>query len=58
MDISYAMLSGGKAKRFGSDKTKALYKEKPLYIYGLETGLKVSCDVMHISKDAEKYKPF
>ena len=33
MDISYAMLSGGKAKRFGSDKTKALYKEKPLYIY-------------------------
>ena len=35
MDISYAMLSGGKAKRFGSDKTKALYKEKPLYIYGL-----------------------
>lgn len=58
MDISYAVLSGGKAKRFGSDKTKALYKGKPLYIYGLETGLSISSDVMHISKDAEKYKPF
>lgn len=58
MNISYAVLSGGKAKRFGSDKTKALYKEKPLYIYGLETGLAVSSDVMHISKNAEKYKPF
>lgn len=58
MDISYAVLSGGKAKRFGSDKTKALYKGKPLYIYGLETGLSVSSDVMHISKNAEKYKPF
>lgn len=58
MNISYAVLSGGKAKRFGSDKTKALYKEKPLYLYGLETGLSVSSDVMHISKDAAKYKPF
>lgn len=58
MNISYAVLSGGKAKRFGSDKTKALYKEKPLYIYALETGLAVSSDVMHISKNAEKYKPF
>lgn len=58
MNISYAVLSGGRAKRFGSDKTKALYKEKPLYIYGLETGLSVSSDVMHISKNAEKYKPF
>lgn len=58
MNISYAVLSGGKAKRFGSDKTKALYKEKPLYLYCLETGLSVSNDVMHISKDAEKYKPF
>lgn len=58
MDISYAVLSGGKAKRFGSDKTKALYKDKPLYIYGLETGLSVSSDVMHISKNVDKYKPF
>lgn len=58
MDISYAVLSGGKAKRFGSDKTKALYKGKPLYLYGIETGLSVSSDVMHISKNAEKYKPF
>ena len=55
MNISYAVLSGGKAKRFGSDKTKALYQEKPLYLYCLETGLSVSSDVMHISKDAEKY---
>lgn len=58
MNISYAVLSGGRAERFGSDKTKALYKEKPLYIYGLETGLAVSSDVMHISKNTEKYKPF
>ena len=58
MNISYAVLSGGKAKRFGSDKTIALYKGKPLYIYGLETGLSISSDVMHISKDAEKYQPF
>ncbi len=58
MNISYAVLSGGKAKRFGSDKTKALYKKKPLYLYCLETGLSVSSDVMHISKDAAKYKPF
>lgn len=58
MDITYAMLSGGKAKRFGSDKTKALYKGKPLYMYGLEVGLSVSSDVLHISKEAEKYKPF
>ena len=58
MNISYAVLSGGKAKRFASDKTKALYKGKPLYIYGLETGLSISSDVMHISKDAEKYQPF
>ena len=58
MNISYAVLSGGKAKRFGSDKTKALYQGKPLYIYGLETGLSISSDVMHISKDAEKYQPF
>lgn len=58
MNISYAVLSGGKAKRFGSDKTKALYKEKPLYTYGLEVGLEISNNVMHISKDIEKYKPF
>ncbi len=58
MNISYALLSGGLAKRFGKDKTLALYKEKPLYIYGLETGLLVSDDVMHISKISEKYKPY
>ncbi|MDE7034326.1 MAG: molybdenum cofactor guanylyltransferase [Mucispirillum sp.] len=57
-NISYAVLSGGKAKRFGSDKTKVLYKGKPLYIYSLETGLVISSDVMHISKHAEKYQPF
>lgn len=58
MNISYVLLSGGKAKRFGSDKTKALYKGKPLFIYGLEVGLSVSNDVIHISKNSEKYKPF
>lgn len=58
MDITYAMMSGGKAKRFGSDKTKALYLGRPLYTYGLEIGLSISRDVLHISKDVEKYNPF
>ena len=58
MDISYAVLSGGQAKRFGSDKTKALYKGKPLYLYGIETGLSLSSDVMLISKDSSKYQPY
>lgn len=58
MDISYAVLSGGQAKRFGSDKTKALYKGKPLYLYGIETGLALSSDVMLISKDSSKYQPY
>lgn len=58
MDISYAVLSGGQAKRFGSDKTKALYKGKPLYLYGIETGLSLSTDVMLISKDSSKYQPY
>lgn len=58
MNISFAVLSGGQAKRFGSDKTKALYKGKPLYLYGLETGLSVSSDVMLISKDSSKYQPY
>lgn len=58
MDISYTVLSGGQAKRFGSDKTKALYKGKPLYLYGIETGLALSSDVMLISKDSSKYQPY
>ena len=58
MNISYAVLSGGQAKRFGSDKTKALYKGKPLYLYGIETGLSLSSDVMLISKDSSKYQPY
>lgn len=58
MDISYAVLSGGQAKRFGSDKTKALYKGKPLYLYGIETGLSLSSNVMLISKDSSKYQPY
>lgn len=58
MNISFAMLSGGNAKRFGSDKTIALYKNKPLFMYGLETGLLVSSDVLLVSKDTTKYKPY
>ena len=58
MSFTFTQLSGGLSKRFGSDKTKALYNGKELYIYGLETGLKVSSDVLHLSKDKNKYKPF
>ena len=38
MNISYALLSGGLAKRFGKDKTLALYKEKPFFTYSLFCG--------------------
>lgn len=58
MKISFALMSGGQGKRFGSDKTMALLNDKPLYRYGLELGLAVSDDVLHISRDVEKYKPF
>lgn len=58
MEFTFALLSGGASKRFGSDKTIALYKNKPLFLYGLETGLSVSKDVIHISKNPDKYKPF
>ena len=58
MDISFALLSGGNSTRFKSDKTKALLYGKPMYEYGINTGLSVSSDVMHISRDINKYKPF
>lgn len=51
-------MSGGIGKRFGSDKTKALLAGKPLYRYGLELGLEVSGDVMHVSRNILKYEPF
>lgn len=56
--LSFALLSGGNSVRFGSDKTTALYKGIPLFMYGLKTGLTVSDDVLHISKNPDKYKPF
>lgn len=58
MNISFALMSGGQGKRFGSDKTKACLLGKPLYLYGLELGLSVSSDVIHISRDVKKYEPF
>lgn len=58
MDISFALMSGGLGKRFGSDKTMAVLNGKPLYKYGLELGFEVSSDVLHISRNVEKYKPF
>lgn len=58
MECSFALLSGGNSRRFNDDKTKALLFGKPLYEYGLERGLSVASQVMHISKDKAKYKPF
>lgn len=58
MEYSFALLSGGSSRRFEDDKTKALLYGKPLYLYGLECGISISYDVMHISKNREKYKPF
>lgn len=58
MEISFALMSGGQGKRFGSDKTKACLLGKPLFLYGLELGISVSSDVMHLSRDIFKYEPF
>lgn len=58
MECSFALLSGGNSRRFIDDKTKALLFGKPLYEYGLKCGLSVANQVMHISKDKAKYKPF
>lgn len=58
MECSFALLSGGNSRRFNDDKTKALLFGKPLYEYGLECGLSITSQVMHISKDKAKYKPF
>lgn len=58
MKCSFALLSGGSSRRFVSDKTKALLYGKPLFLYGLECGLEVSDDVLHISKNKDKYRPF
>lgn len=58
MECSFALLSGGNSRRFNDDKTKALLFGKPLYEYGLKCGLSVASQVMHISKDKAKYKPF
>lgn len=58
MECSFALLSGGSSRRFQSDKTKALLYGKSLYLYGLKCGLSISDDVIHISKNREKYRPF
>ncbi len=56
--ITFAVISGGEGKRFGSDKTRALLADKELYCYGLELGMQVSDDVMLVSRDSKKYAPF
>lgn len=58
MECSFALLSGGNSRRFVDDKTKALLYGRQLYLYGLECGLKISGDVLHISKNKVKYEPF
>lgn len=57
-DISFAILAGGNSKRFGEDKTLALYKGKPLFLYALELARRVATDVMIISKNSSKFQPF
>ena len=58
MRFSFAVMSGGEGRRFGSDKTKALLLGKPLYMYALEAGILLSDDVMLVSRDPLKYEPF
>lgn len=58
MNLTFALMSGGAGRRFGSDKTKALLDGKPLYRYGLELGLSLTDDILHVSRDPAKYKPF
>ena len=57
-DLSVAILSGGKGRRFGSDKTLTTLRGKPLYSYPLSFAQKISDDVMFISRDKDKYQPF
>lgn len=56
--FSFAVMSGGEGRRFGADKTKAKLLNKPLYMYAIETGLALTDDVMLVSRDSSKYKPF
>lgn len=56
--FSFAVMSGGEGRRFGGDKTKALLNSKELYLYSIEKGLKLSDDVMLISRNSKKYNPF
>lgn len=58
MKLTFALMSGGEGRRFGSDKTKALLNGKPLYLYGLELGLSLTDDILHLSRDPAKYEPF
>ena len=57
-ELSVAILSGGKSRRFGTDKTLTMLRGKPLYTYPLSFAQKISDDVMFISRDKDKYKPF
>ncbi len=56
--FSFAVMSGGEGRRFGSDKTKARLLGKPLYMYALEIGMSLTDDVMLVSRDPLKYEPF
>ncbi len=57
-DLSVAILSGGKGRRFGCDKTLTMLRDKPLYSYPLLFAQTISDDVIFISRDKDKYKPF
>jgi len=57
-NISVAVLSGGQGRRFGTDKTLAVLSGKKLFDYPLDLAISISEDIMFISRDREKYKPF
>lgn len=57
-NFSFVIMAGGEGKRFGKDKTKALLNGKELFIYSVEKGIKMTDDVIIVSRNKEKYKPF
>jgi molybdopterin-guanine dinucleotide biosynthesis protein A len=50
-----AILAGGTSRRFGSDKTLALFHDKPLVSYASEGAGRYAREVIIVSKDIGKY---
>jgi molybdopterin-guanine dinucleotide biosynthesis protein A len=50
-----AILAGGTSRRFGSDKTLALFHDKPLVSYVREGAGRYASEVIVVSKDIGKY---